>query len=110
MFDMKFFIPAAKDAAQEKEVYEGTRKFVSQQMGAKLSPRRIYRLEFVHEGKAYTATVGETFERLDERVIAILLDTVRDLYFICTPNRGVLRGDPYLAGSSEIRSVEDFNA
>jgi hypothetical protein len=110
MSHMKFFIPSAKDSAQVNEVYEGTRKFVGQQMAATLSPRKIYRLEFVHEGKACTATVGETFERLHEPVIAILFDASRNLYLICTPNRGVLRGEPYLAGSSEIRSVEDFDA
>lgn len=105
---MKFFIPAAKDAAQAEEVYEGVRKFNSEQMGATLSPRRIYRLAGVHDGKPFTATVGEMFERLREVVVAILLDTKRDLYFICTANRGVIRGEPYLSGAHEIRDSEDF--
>ena len=105
---MKFFIPATKDAAQAEEVYEGVCKFNSEQMGATLSPRRIYRLAGVHDGKPFTATVGEMFERLREVVVAILLDTKRDLYFICTANRGVIRGEPYLSGAHEIRDSEDF--
>jgi len=107
---MKFFVPAAKDAAQAEEVYEGIRKFNSEQMGATLSPRRIYHVAGVHDGKPFTATVGEQFERLREVVIAILLDTSRDLYFICTPSRGVLRGESYLSGTYEIRGAEDFEA
>ena len=46
-----------------------------------------------------SATVGERFERLGEPVITILLDTSRDVFFICTPNRGVLRGMPYLSAA-----------
>jgi hypothetical protein len=107
---MKFFIPAAKDAAQAEEVYEGIRKFNSEQMGTTLSPRRIYYLSGVHDGKPFTATVGEMFERLREVVVAILLDTKRDVYFICTANRGVIRGEPYLSGAHEIRDSEDFEA
>lgn len=105
---MKFFVPAARDDAQAEEVYESIRKFNGEQMGAKLSHRRIYRLSGVHDGTPFTATVGEIFERLREVVVAILLDTSRDVYFICTANRGVIRGEPYLSGAHEIRGAEDF--
>lgn len=105
---MKFFLPAAKDAAEAESAYEGIRKFNAEQMGATLSPRRIYSVSGVHDGKPFSATVGQTFERLGETVVAILLDTSRECYFICTPNRGVLRDGPYLSGTNEIRSVEYF--
>jgi hypothetical protein len=59
---MKFFIPKAKDAAAES-VYEGIRKFNAEQMGASLSARRIYSVHGKHDGKRFTATVGETFEK-----------------------------------------------
>lgn len=109
---MKFFIPAAKDDANAEEIYESIRKFNSEQMNATLSPRRIYRVRGIHNGQEFTATVGEPFERYGEVVIAILVDTSRKLYLICTPDRGVLRGEPYLSGSNEIRDldVEDFEA
>jgi len=64
----------------------------------------------VHDGKPFTATVGEMFERLREVVVAILLDMKRNVYFICTANRGVIRGVPYLSGAHEIRDSEDFEA
>ncbi len=107
---MKFFLPAAKDAAQAERAYEGIRKFNAKEMSATLSPRRIYKVAGVHNGKRFEATVGKPFESLGEPVIAILLDTSRNCYFICTPNRGVLRGVPYLSGSNEIDSVEDFES
>lgn len=107
---MKFFVPAANGAEHAEKVYEGIRKFNSEQMGTTLSPRRIYRIAGVHDGKPFTATVGEQFERLREVVVAVLLDTKRNVYFICTPNRGVLRGEPYLSGAHEIRDSEDFEA
>jgi hypothetical protein len=105
---MKFFIPDAKDAAEAESVYEGIRKFNSEQIGASLSARRIYSVHGTHNSKRFTATVGQSFERLGEVVIAILLDEARKCYLICTPNRGVLRDMPYLSGSSEIDFAEDF--
>jgi hypothetical protein len=107
---MKLFLPAANDAAQAEQAYEGIRKFNADEMGATLSPRRIYKVGGVHNGKRFEATVGQPFESFREPVITILLDTSRKCYFICTPNRGVLRGMPYLSGSNEIDSVEDFEA
>jgi hypothetical protein len=85
----KFFIPDA--AAEAESVYEGIRKFNIEQMGASLSARRIYSVRGTHESKRFTATVGQTFERLREPVIAILFDDSRKCYLICTPTRGVLR-------------------
>jgi hypothetical protein len=105
---MRFFIPEAKDAAEAERVYEGIRKFHTEEMGASLNARRIYSVHGTHNGKRFTATVGQPFERLREMVIAILLDDTRKCYLICTPNRGVLRDIPYLSGSNEIDYAEDF--
>ena len=106
---MKFFIPAASDDAEAESDYEAIRKFNSEQMGATISPQRIYKLSGVHDGKIFTATIGEVFERLGEVVVAIILDTKRDCYLICTENRGVARGIPYLSGGNEIKSIEYFD-
>jgi len=105
---VKFFIPAAKDDANAEVIYNGVRKFITEQMGATLSPERIYRVTGVHDRVPFTATVGERFERLGEVVVAILLDTKRSCYLICTANRGVLGGIPYLSGSNEVKSVDEF--
>ena len=73
-----------------------------------MDPRRIYSVSGVHNGTAFTATVGEPFEREQEVVVAILFDASRKCYFICTANRGVVRGTPYLSGTNEIRTVDYF--
>jgi hypothetical protein len=103
---MKFFLPAAEDAKEAEETYEAIRTFNSRD--ASLSDRRIYRVTGRHNGKNFTATVGQPFERLGETVIAILFDTTRNLYLICSPHRGVLQDIPYFSGGHEITSVEDF--
>jgi hypothetical protein len=79
---MKFFIPDTKDTAQAESVYEGIRKFHTEQQKASLGPRRIYSVRGIHDGKAYTATVGHTFGRLRETVVAILFDEARKCYLM----------------------------
>src|ERR1700722_18775470 len=104
---MKFFIPVSKTADPER-VYNAIRTFNAEQLPATLSPRRIYSVKGVHNGEPFTARVGDPFESPPEDVLAILLDTTRNCYLICTANRGVLGGMPYLSGSDEISHVEYF--
>jgi hypothetical protein len=106
---VKFFVPAANDAAHAEELYGAIYRFNREQMQAELSPRRIHSVRGVHDGKPFVATVGEPFEVPPEVVVAILLDTTRNCYLICTANRGVARGMPYLSGTNEIRSVDYFD-
>jgi hypothetical protein len=83
-------------------------RFNAEQMKATISPKRIYRLDFAHEGRPFTATVGEIFLRLREVVAAILFDTTKKCYLICTASRGVAHGEPYLSGHEELRNIEYF--
>ena len=106
---MKFFIPFAKDEKQEQEVYSGIKQFVSEELGATISDRHIYSLEYVHEGNSYYAEVGKSHALNGEPVIAILYEELRDLYHVCTTNRGVVRGVPILAGAHSVKSVTHFD-
>ena len=105
---MKFFVPHTKDDKQAEEVYSATRKFVAEQMGAKLSPRKVFRLEYVHNGKREQAEVGRENPVNHETTMVILFDPQRDLYYVCTPDRAVLRGGPILVGGNEVQEVVDF--
>lgn len=105
---MKFFIPFAEDEAQAEQVYLSTRRFVTEDNESVLSRRRIYSLDFKHEGKNYHVAVGEVFSRIHEIVIAILYHPAMDLYYVCTPSRGVVRGMPYLTGGNEVYYVGYF--
>ena len=104
---MKFFIPHAKDAAEAESVYESIRSVAIESSPYRVVNRRIYRMRWRHEGTTYTSTVGEQDVRLGEEVFAILDATA--VYLVCTPNRGVFRGDAMLVGKDEALIVEEFD-
>jgi hypothetical protein len=106
---MKFFIPAAKDEAQEQNVYEGIRKFLTQELGAAFTDRKVFSLRYRHDGKDYYAEVGKPHSLNGEPVIAILYEDLRKLYHVCTPNRGVLRDISILVGQHEVETATDFD-
>jgi hypothetical protein len=106
---MKFFIPYAKDKEQEQNVYDATRKFLSEELGAEFTDRKIFSLRYHHDGKSYYAEVGKEHGLNGEPVIAILYEDMRKLYHVCTPNRGVARGMSILVGSHEVEEVVDFD-
>jgi hypothetical protein len=106
---MKFFIPFAKDEAQEQDVYGGIHKFLSQELGAVFTDRRVFSLRYHHDGKKYYAEVGKEHSLNKEPVIAILYEDLRKLYHVCTPSRGVVRGMSILVGAAEVEEVVDFD-
>lgn len=100
-----FFVPFADDPEQAEEVYTSVKAFMLK-VAFKPSDRRVYSISYRHNGRNYVSTVGQK-EPEGETVIAILeAFNPTPLYMICTPNRGVVRGDPILAG--DISRVVDF--
>jgi hypothetical protein len=102
---MKFTVPAAQDREQAEKVWTAVRDFLAS-LGHKTTSRRIAGIMFVHNGKSYDLSVGDMHPDLGEPVLVILEGL--GLHYICTPNRGVIRGDPYLVGQSA--SVVEFEA
>jgi hypothetical protein len=107
---MKFFIPNAKDDEQRDSIYSAIIKFAEEQTGWKVKSRKIYRIFYKHNGQRYENKVGEPEKingvTMGETVFAILESSVT--FFVCTPNRCVLRGFPILVGREEIMEIEDF--
>ncbi|MEP7212322.1 MAG: hypothetical protein ABI791_04565 [Acidobacteriota bacterium] len=103
---MKFFIPAAASEEEAESVYSATKSFAHQQTGFEPSDRRIYGLAYRHEGKDYYAEVGAVHSRLGETVVAIL--ETPQVFFVCTANRSVLRGEPMLVGKHGVKNIIDF--
>jgi hypothetical protein len=103
---MKFFLPKAKNAREAEQLYEASRKFCEQQTGCKIRDRRVYSLRYRHNGQEYFAQVG-SLDYTEGLVLCIFESEVT--YFVCTPNRGVLRGPPVLVGREEVSDVEDFD-
>jgi len=92
----------------EPEIYQGIKKFLSETMGAKFDNRKIRLLTFREDRKTYKAELGKQIAINGETVIAILHEPGRQVYHVCTPNRGVLRGVSILVGEYEVERVEDF--
>jgi len=101
---MKFFIPGASSAEDSEKIYQGIRQFVAGQVGP-IMAARIYRIQFSHDGGRFNLKVGDIHPQLNEPVVAILEGGI---YYICTPNRGVVRGTPYMVGRHYDTAVEFF--
>jgi hypothetical protein len=107
---MKFFIPAARDSAEEQQIYSAVKDFLGKELGAEFSKRQVYKLHYRHNGNTYSAEVGKAEQIGGEIVVAILYEPGRSLYHVCTMNRGVARGMSILVGADEVISSEDFDA
>lgn len=106
---MKFYIPGAESPESEQSVYNAIKLHLKQGLSADFSERRIRKLRWWYDGNQYDAEVGKPTSFNGELVIAILYEPLRDLYHICTPNRGVFRDISILAGGSAVMDVIDFD-
>ena len=101
-----FFIPHANGVEQTDQVYNGIVAFHQLQ-----NPARYYSLSYRHNGLAEVARVGEP-HRINGEVVVAILRNQDDAspYLICTANRGVLRGEPILAGGGWQTIATPFTA
>ncbi len=101
-----FFVPFADTAETGEEVYASVKAFMTK-VAFRPTERRVYRVAYRHNGRDYVSTAGDK-EPEGETVIAIF-ETFNPtpLYMICTPTRGVVKGDPILAG--DVLAVVDFS-
>jgi len=102
---------------ESEDVREGIRKFVEQTMGGKVSNREIKAI-WVHPRSEHKRIdddikieVGKYLDNRmsdtpNEKVMAIFESNT---FLVCTPNRGVLRGMPYLYGKEEVYKVEEMD-
>jgi hypothetical protein len=95
---MKFFVPGSKDDIGAESVYEAFAKFID----APITKKRIWKLKWCHNGNNMSCEVGKRImgdsRFVDSPVLAIF--DCGNLYKICTPNRGGIRGEPILAGNN----------
>lgn len=104
---MDFFVPAADSPDEAEKVWQATRQFAKDNLGWEVGDRRIFRLSGIHAGERIVCEVGKAEPYGGEVVVAILESNA---FLVCTANRGVLRGEPILVGTSEVDSVIDFDA
>lgn len=91
---MKFAVPHTHSDEQAEQIWANLRSFLTQ-LGFSTTERRIQKVYFRRNGKDYEAEVGEVFRDLREKAIIILEAACPKLIYLCTTNRGVVRGKPY---------------
>jgi len=106
---MNFFVPPEMDFKKAESLYQSIKSFLGDQGHTSLSEERIYELKSYHNGKDYKYRIGENDREIHEVIVAILYEPGRELYLVCTPNRGVLRGMPILVGKDERRGLTLFD-
>ena len=106
---MKFFLPHAHDASQERKIYGDLREFLTGELGAVLSDRKIFGLAYSHNGREYRVQVGENHPAIDEIVDAILFDESTGNYYLCTRTHGVVRGHPLVVNIANVESEVLFD-
>ncbi len=100
----KFFLPNARHDKQD-EFYQTIKKTVGKNMGWKIGDRKIYSIKYRLKGKEYRAEVGKYDAASKEDVIVILESNA---YLVCTPNRGILHGAPFLVAKEQVLDIVDF--
>ena len=88
--------------ADAEKMYAAIRRSVAEQMGP-LDERRFYRLTYHHHNREVVATVGEP-DPLEGNLVFAILRSASETgsFYICTENRGVLRGEPIVASSKAV--------
>lgn len=100
---LKFFVPHATDPVEAENVWSQVRAFIQKTTNyPAIKQRRVYHLEYTEGGKLRAATVGKG------QILIILESEHPPAYLICTPDRGVLQGEPILIGPDRVLSVQYF--
>ena len=106
---MEFHVPRTDSDEQAQQVWIRVRAFLTQQ-GLSTTERRNRKVYFHHNGKDYEAEIGKVFSDLQEEALLILEAASPKLIYLCTANRGVVRGGPYLIGARDPATyVVDFD-
>ena len=96
---MEFFVPYADAASPADHVWQATRDFLALQ-GLPTEERRIWKLAFDAGGGPRVIRIGGTHPDLHEEILVILKAADQPAYYVCTPNRGVVRGAPLRLGNA----------
>jgi hypothetical protein len=109
---MKFFVPGVEDHEAAEGMYQAIRKVLATSMGkdVKLSDRRVCSVSCNHGGRRIELKVGQLvpYDGGKEMVHAIFFEAEKRMYMICTPNRGFVRGKPYLVAQENPENGSDF--
>ena len=103
-----FFVPGCKDISESNNKWSSVKKYIGESLKREINYKRIFSLEYKEKGSYIVAEVGKREPTEGEIVIMILESPEMDCYFICTENRGTLKGMPFLVGRKEVRVITIF--
>lgn len=106
---MKFFIPHANGDEQAERVWEGIAKHLADVSGRPIGHKRLQYISYQHDARSYSVAVGDTHPLNKEEVIAILVAGDDSLYYVTTPSRGVVSGEPIYVGKSDVDNIKEFD-
>lgn len=106
---VKFFLPHAHDASEQRKIYSDLRDFLAGELGACLADQKIFRLTHRHGDEVYAIEVGKVHPLTEETVEAILHDESIGVYYLCTRTHGMVRGHPMAVGAADVESVALFD-
>jgi hypothetical protein len=106
----KFFIPNVPDPMEAEKLYSDISARVSKGQGQPIEARRIFALAFVHDSRSYHAEVGKHLDFPQaEGIVVAILEGRHGVFYVCTPDRGGLQGNPILVGEKAKRSIRYFD-
>lgn len=112
---MKFFVPHVDGSGhmfpgQDEKVWESCRKQAELEVGEVALERRVYRLEYEHNGTPTTAQVGESNETYCGCELVSAIIAFPHAYKVCCVVKGYLTvGATPSVGPEETLDVEDFD-
>lgn len=104
---MRFFIPHAADSDDAERIWAGIRLWLAE-LGLPTTRRRIRALSLEIDGVAHYVPVGG--ETPDGEVVMMILEASDNgLYYVCTPDRGMLEDIPIPMALHDEWRVIDFD-
>ena len=103
---MKFFVTGSGDEADAEHLWATARVHLFE-LGLPTTRRRIHALSLRPDCPQRVEVSGDTPD--GETVLIILEASDADLFYVCTPGRGVLGGVPFVLGLDEDGNAIDFD-
>jgi hypothetical protein len=112
---MRFFVPEVDGSGpmadgNAETAWQACRKGAEGDAGGvDALARRVYRLEYAHNGKTMSAVVGSNEDYYDSELVMAII-AFPGYYKICCVVRGFLKvGDTPIVGLGSVLDVEDFD-
>lgn len=105
---MPFFLPGERDPAKAETLYAQMREAAARGTRGAVLSRRIHSIHYQHNGKLYTAVVGEVELYTGSLVLAIFEVSDGRMFWITTAASALGRANPIWVGRDTALEVVSF--